>query len=322
MLSEQDRKLIGASDFPVLMGLSGWGGPVSLWARIVHDVQPEESSFMSAGHLAEAYNRALYRERTGYELLGSASWRHPMHPWLRCTPDDRALAPDGRRNLELKRYNNLRGWGPDGSSVVPDDIWIQVQVQMGVGLDNGDLDSSTTDVSALLRGELSIYGVEYAPEAYERCLDLGERFFRDFVLPRRFPAGETLELLERDVAALHALFPAPTNEAPLEWGALTPEEQTLVRRWLEANRARKAWAKQEEALGAQVEMLLREVPGLTLPAELGKRIDYKAQAGAARLDMKALKADLEAAGTELSQAMLEMLAKYTTKNDTRPLVAR
>ena len=322
MLSEADLKLIGASDFPMLLGISPWGGPLALWSRLVHGYMPEGTASQGAGHHAEAYNRALYRERTGFELLGSASWRHPMHPWLRCTPDDRALTPDGRRNVELKRYNFVKGWGPDGSSQVPEDIWLQVQVQMGVGLDNGELDSSSSDVSALLRGELSIYGVEHVPEVYERCLALGERFHLDFVLPRRFPVGLGAELLERDVAALHALFPAPTTEQVLDWDTLPPEAQALVGRWLEANHSRKAWAKQEEALAEQVKLLLRDAPGLALPEDLGKRIDFKDQAGASRLDMKALRLDLEAAGTEFSREMLKVLDRYTTTTSTRPLVAR
>ena len=321
-LSAEDAARIGASDMPALLGLSEWSGPVALWARIVHGVQGESSEAMDAGNAAEDYNRALYRNRTGYSLLGPAKWTHPMHPWMRCSPDDRADTGSGRRLVELKKYNNLHGWGAEGSDAVPPAIWVQVQMQSGVGLDNGEVDESGVDVSALLRGELRLYHVAHVPEVYERCIAAAERFWRDFVVPRRFPDGPNLCLLERDAEALAALFPRPTSEAPLEWDALDAEAQGIVALWLEANQARTAWAKQEDALAGRVALLLREVPGLTLPEWLGKRVDFKAQNGAPRLDVKALRAALESETPEVAHAVRRLLDTYTKQETMRPLVAR
>lgn len=321
-LNADDARLLGASDFPALLGLSEWSGPVALWARMAHGVQSDAGADAAAGHLAEDYNRALYRARTGYSLLGPSSWRHPMHPWLRCSPDDRAEAPEGRRLVELKRYNNPEGWGAEGGDAVPLHIWVQVQVQQGVGLDNGEVDAEGVDVSALLRGDLRLYHVPHVPEVYERCLALGERFVRDFVQTGRVPEGQGVALLERDVEALHALFPRQRTETPLGWDALTPEQQGLVRRWLEANHARKAWQKQEEALHGQVALLLRDAPGLELPDDLGRRVDFKAQAGAARLDVAALREALKNEDAEVARRMSALLKQYTTHGATRPLVAR
>jgi hypothetical protein len=322
MLTPEDAKKLGASDMPALLGLSDWGGPVALWARMVHGFQGHGSEDMDAGNAAEDYNRALYRNRTGYSLLGPSRWTHPMHPWLRCSPDDRATTPGGRRLVELKRYNSLQGWGPEGSDIVPMHIWVQVQVQAGVGLDNGEVEEAGVDVSALLRGELRLYHVPHLPDVYERCLDVAGRFVRDFVVPARFPDGLGLRILERDAEALAALFPAPRLEVPLEWAALPQDAQGVVRRWLEANRARKAWAKQEEALSGQVAALLREVPGLTLPEGLGKRVDFKAQNGVPRVDFKALHAALENEDPALAKRMRQMLDEATKRETVRPLVAR
>lgn len=321
-LSPEDARLIGASDFPALLGLSDWSGPVSLWARMAHGIQSDAGADAAEGHLAEDYNRALYRRRTGYSLLGPSAWRHPMHPWLRCSPDDRAEAPEGRRLVELKRYNNPEGWGAEGGDAVPLHIWVQVQVQQGVGLDNGEVDADGVDVSALLRGDLRLYHVPHVPEVYERCLALGERFVRDFVQTGRVPEGHGVALLERDVEALHALFPRERTEAPREWETLTTEQQGLVRRWLEANRARKAWKRQEDALHGQVALLLRDAPGLLLPDDLGRRVDFKAQAAASRLDVAALRAALEGEDPEVARRMAALLDQHTTQESTRPLVAR
>lgn len=322
-LSTEDARLLGASDFPALLGLSDWSGTVALWARMVHGWQGEGSEYMDAGNAAENYIRALYRRRTGYSLDGPAKWRHPLYPWMRCSPDDRAHAVDGRRLVELKKYNDLTGWGPEGTDAVPPHIWVQVQVQAGVGLDNGEVDAETVDVSALLRGELRLYSVQHVPEVYERCLAAGERFVRDFVRPERFPDGPNLTLLERDVEALKALFPAPKQAEPLAWDALTDGQRETVRKWLEAKKARAAWERQEDALDGQVRLLLREAPGLLLPDDLGRRVDFKAQAGQARVDWKQLREDLSRESDEAFAKRVDaLLKKHTTKEATRPLVAR
>lgn len=322
MLTDEEARKIGASDIPSLLGLSEWSGPVALWARVVHGIQGGSNEAMDGGNVAEEYNRALYRNRTGYALLGPSKWTHPMYPWMRCSPDDRAITGQGRRLVELKRYNSTHGWGAEGSDVVPAHIWVQVQMQAGVGLDNGEVDESGVDVSALLRGELRLYYVSFLPEVYERCVAAAERFWCDFVVPKRFPDGPNLRLLEKDAEALAALFPKPTTETSLEWEALDEQAQALVARWLKANRARKAWEKQEEALAGKVALLLREAPGLTLPEALGKRVDFKQQAGQARLDVKALRAELESESGELAQRVRQLLDSHTKQTTMRPLVAR
>jgi hypothetical protein len=322
-LSPDDARLLGASDFPALLGLSEWSGPVALWARMVHGFQGEGSEALSAGHHAENYIRALYQDRTGYALLGPSAWRHPLYPWLRCSPDDRAEAPGGRRLVELKRYNNPQGWGPEGTDVVPQHVWLQVQVQQGVGLDNGEVEEGAADVSALLRGELRLYTIQHVPEVYERCIAAGERFVRDFVQPARFPDGDNLVLLERDAQALRALFPAPKPDAePMAWDALTSAQQGAVRGWLEAKSAAKQWKEREDALGLQLRALLRDAPGLLLPDDLGRRVDFKAQTGAARVDFKALRAALKDEDPEVARRMSALLEQFTTQEGTRPLVAR
>lgn len=319
-LPDGDMGLIGASDAPMLAGLSKWGGPPALYGRIMSGAQPPQNEHQGAGHAAENYIRALYVQATGYELLGPQRWRHPMYPWMRCSPDDVALA-GGRRLVELKKYNYTADWGAPGTDQVPPDIYLQVQMQAGVGLDCGYVDEESVDVSALLRGEHRLYSVPHVPEVYERAVAMCERFWRDFIVPRRFPGGAHLELLERDVYALKALFPKPVVEEPLSWEALGADEQALVLRWVAANRARKAWEKEEEALAPRVAMLLREVPGLVDVPGL-KRVDHKATAPSPRLDVKGLRAEVLRLPNRQRRKLLALLEQHTTKESTRPLVAR
>lgn len=321
MLSAAELCLIGASDMPALLGVSPWSGPVALWARIVHGIKGETTQSQEEGTAAEEYNRALYRRATGYHLCGPAKWRHPLHPWMRCSPDDTAEdTPDGRRGVELKRYQRLDGWGAAGTDEVPEDVWVQVQVQAGVGLDLGQWDAAAVDVSALLRGEHRLYSVPHVPEVYARCVEVAERFWADFVVPKRCPEGERLVLLERDAMALRALYPAPVREEPMAWDSLPPAAQRLMAAWLEANKARKGWAKQEEALARQVEHLLREAPGVALPEGMSaRRVDYKAQRGTPQVDMVAFRAALKDEAPEVVRRVEELLRQCTRETTTRPL---
>jgi hypothetical protein len=323
-LDAAEMRLIGASDMPALLGLSPWSGPVALWARIVHGWEAQTTQEQKAGTAAEDYNRALYRDATGYTLAGPAKWRHPLYPWMRCSPDDIATdTPDGRRGVELKRYNWLEGWGAPGTDVVPTDIWIQVQFQGGVALELGEWDTGGVDVSGLLKGEHRLYHVPHVPEVYARCVEAAERFWRDFVVPQRCPDGERLVLLERDAEALRALFPTPKTEAPLAWDALTLDQQTTVQLWLEANASRKLWEKREGALAVQVQHMLRNASGLALPDGMSaRRVDFKGQAGRAVLDEKALRAALMDEDPEIRRRIEALLKQHTTQKTTRPLVAR
>jgi hypothetical protein len=145
---------------------------------------------------------------------------------------------------------------------------------------------------------------------------VGERFVADFVGPKRFPEGANMALLERDVQALHALFPRPTLEEPLAWEALPPEGQKVVLRWLAANKARKAWEAQEDALSGQVQALLREAPGLTLPSG---RVDFKATKGRAVVDWEEV---AKACAANVSpERYKELLGQHTQTKSTRPLRA-
>lgn len=318
-LTDAERRMLGASDAGALLGLSRYSGQVALWARMAHGVDNGIGLVGEEGLLAEAYNRSLYRNRTGYALLGPSKWAHPLHPWLRCSPDDRAQAPEGRRLVELKRAQSLEGWGAEGTDAVPVEYWLQVQVQIGVGLDLGEVEAEAGDVSALLRGELRLYSVGHQPEVYGRFLEVAGRFVRDFVEPKRFPEGPRLTLLERDAEALAALYPRPTQGEPLKWESLTPAQQQQVGTWLKANAARKAWEKQEKAAALHVKALLREAPGLVLPEG---RVDFEATKDAEETDWRAVAEELEQRHGESPSEWRALLTKHTTKHCTRPLVAR
>jgi hypothetical protein len=275
-VTPDDARLIGASDIGAIFQVSEWSGWISLWARVVHGIQWGGNQATAEGLLSEGYHRALYSLHTGYALEGPppAPLRHPLLPWARCSPDDTALGtPDGRRGVELKQARRSLGWGAEGTDEVPLVYWLQVQMQGGFCTEVGHWDSPDVDVSVLLYGERRHYHVQHEPEAWERIQAACERFWVDFVVPQRCPEGANMRVLERDCEALAALFPEPAPKAePLPWEALSDGQRSVVEKWLLANDARAKWQSEEVALGGQVRILLKDVPGLLLP---DGRVDYK-----------------------------------------------
>lgn len=278
-MTPEDKRLIGASDVAAVLQVSDWSGWVSLWARCTGRWDWGGNETTRRGNLSEAYHRAQYAEDTGFTLLGppAESLRHPLLPWARCSPDDTALTPDGRRGVELKQSFRDEGWGSSGREGVPEPYWFQVQMQGGLCSEVGYWDSADVDVSVLLFGRRQSYPVAHLPEAWERIQEACGRFWRDFVVADRCPdpveGGERVRMLERDSQALVACFPAAMSGAlPLQWDEMSEADRTLFLRYRAANVARRAWAEEEEALAGQVRHRLRDVPGAECP---GWRVDFK-----------------------------------------------
>lgn len=284
----EDARLIGASDVSSVLQVSDWSGWVSLWARCTGRYAWQGNAVTRQGQLSEAYHRALYTADTGFELElppvdekgEPIAFRHPLLPWARCSPDATALGtPEGRRGVELKQSRRSDAWAEG----VPSAYWLQAQMQGGFLTEVGYWDSADVDVSALVRGDRATHPVAHEPEAWERIQEACGRFWADFVVADRCPepmeGGERVRLFERDVQALLACFPAPGPDTPLlAWDDVSEADRRLLEQWRQANDARKRWADEEEAIGAQVRHLLLAHPGVTGPLVDGRpawRVDFK-----------------------------------------------
>lgn len=154
--------MIGSSDVACILGLSPWGGPWSVWCRLVGLTSYDTGSTMDTedGHMLEAGIGARYAKehglKVGASLLPGPSITEPSIPhltekWAGCRPDFLrldALAPDkgsrwpwAERVVECKAPREWSdAWGEPGTDVVPMHYAIQVLWQMEVcELDSADL---------------------------------------------------------------------------------------------------------------------------------------------------------------------------------------
>lgn len=146
---------IGASEAAVILGISKWGTPRSIWqAKRAETVVDVGNDVMEFGHLAEEVIHQFligHPERYGWmgELLPSEGLLQSVEwPWLLGTLDARVRTPDGTVvPLEKKSVNDhsAREWldladgdpdDPFGTTmsryVVPPKYQVQVQQQMAV----------------------------------------------------------------------------------------------------------------------------------------------------------------------------------------------
>lgn len=279
-LSPDDARRLGGSDIAALVGLSPWATPLTVYARIVTGEGTPDSPALRRGRLMEPVVREMYRLDEGVELLGPTSLRHPEKDWLRASLDDVGRRPGrGRHAVEFKTGNQRDAdkWGPLGSDELPEQYLCQTSWYLGTGLAVGALDEPVADVAVLLLGVEEtprVYRVEHDAEVYAWLLEAAERFWRDFVVPRRPPPPSNPA---REVESVRRLYKRET-EPLAPFADLAPEDKSTVLAYAEARRQQKA----AEAALADAEVRLKLALGWragvdALPPDTGlKRLKWTA----------------------------------------------
>jgi len=131
---------IGASDIPVILGMSRYKTPYELWAEKTGKVEPEPvGEAAERGHILEDAVATFYEKRTNAKTRRSNGiCRLKEHPWAFCSLDRTIEGQDGL--VEIKTSTS-RAWELDP---VPDFVQAQVQYQMLV------TGAPWVDVAALL----------------------------------------------------------------------------------------------------------------------------------------------------------------------------
>jgi predicted phage-related endonuclease len=83
------REGLGGSDIGVLLGLSNWGSPWSLWCDKAGLIPPSpETQRQTIGKAMESVLADLFRRETGLYVVGEQTWcRYPSWDVARCTVD-------------------------------------------------------------------------------------------------------------------------------------------------------------------------------------------------------------------------------------------
>lgn len=257
---EERRGGIGASDMPVLCGLSRWSSPLALWhTKVYGAIDGGMTAEQRWGlRLEDAIAGAYLEERPGVELENPGLVRHPEYPWMLATLDRKALwwplgLPD--RPLELKTCSAFHAddWGEPGTDQVPENHLVQVQHQMAV------TGCEVADVAVLIGGQdFRIYTVPRSEAIIARLLEIGEAFWRR-VVDRDPPEPDWAH--PGTPALLDAMYP-PNPEQGVHLGE---EAVPYLEQYLACREAKGRAEESQSAARARLVHLMGTAGQATLP---------------------------------------------------------
>lgn len=121
------RRGIGGSDAPAVVGVSPWRTPLDVYEdKIGEAPEREDNEAMAWGRALEPVIRQAYSDRTGRAVRLPGMLAHPRHDWMLANLDGIAE----NRVLEIKTARTAKGWGDEGSDMIPLPYLIQVQHYM------------------------------------------------------------------------------------------------------------------------------------------------------------------------------------------------
>ena len=124
---------LGATDTPKILGLSKYGTALTVWESKVNPGQRDKSSLPAwLGMQLQSTVAELYTSATGWRVRAATKqYRHPVHEFILCHLDYKVWG-DPMTLVECKTRAYMKGWGADGSTDIPPDVWAQVQHEMWV----------------------------------------------------------------------------------------------------------------------------------------------------------------------------------------------
>lgn len=271
---------IGASDVPLLLGVSEYGGPLDLYQIKRGEKVVETTPAMLRGHIYEPAICAdflLNFPTFTAETAGTVS--HQAGDFLRATVDRVLVTPHGRGILEAKnvtpRFMHL--YGESGSDNAPLDKVAQVQTQMEV------LDLPWAYIAVNFGFELRHYFIERDREIGEAIVEQAFTFMRDHVIPG-IPPEPTPEHDTYDAITRRFLGP---SEQTLD---ADDETAALVLEFASVKATKKAAEEREDELKALLAARIGTAYGLDAGAH--GRVLWPESKGRTSIDTDGLIRDL------------------------------
>ncbi|MCO4101083.1 MAG: YqaJ viral recombinase family protein [Gemmatimonas sp.] len=196
---QKDRaNYIGASDVPMLLSVSEYGGPLDLYQIKRGEKVIEQTPAMARGHIYEpAICADFLLNFPEFTAESRGTVIHPAGDFLRATVDRVITGPHGVGILEAKnvtpRFMHL--YGESGSDNAPLDKVAQIQTQFEV------LDLDWGYIAVNFGFELRWYFIERDREVGEAIKETAFEFMRDHVIPgippEPSPEHDTYEAITR-----------------------------------------------------------------------------------------------------------------------------
>jgi len=127
---ELRKRKIGASDAPVILGVSPFKTPYELWLEKMDFSQQPENDAMRFGNEMEPLVRERFYQEMQIPVIPQVCF-HGEHTWLMASLD--GLSADGKTAVEIKCHRSPTDFNyVKDSGNVPEKYYPQVQVQMEV----------------------------------------------------------------------------------------------------------------------------------------------------------------------------------------------
>ena len=184
---EERKNFIGASDVPMILGVSPWGNALRVYKEKLGLVPSFKGNTRTRlGELLEEGLLQLTSEELGYPIL----------PNQRRVKGIFAANNDGLVDglpigVEVKTTTEEKDWGEEYTDEVPMHVLMQTQAQAYCG----DLD--VVYVPALVAGRFRLYRVEREDSLIDEIVARGTQFWEEHVLKQVPPEGtDTFDTLE------------------------------------------------------------------------------------------------------------------------------
>jgi len=232
MLSETDILMratgIGASETPMLCGVSPFGNAIDVYLRKMGLAQETATDAQLLGNFLEDGIVQLYSHKTGAACEQGSTLRHPRHSWFLATPD--RLVNGRERLLEIKLVGTwMQHFWSDEENGVPEYVQVQCQQQMEVA------DIEWCDVAALLGGtDLRIYHLQRDREIGASLIEIAHAFWHDHVLAKVPPPLDGSDAARALLAALyprHRTLAVDASDEANDWARKRIEAAAAVAEW-------------------------------------------------------------------------------------------
>lgn len=130
---EQQLSGLGATDSPKILNLSKYGTALTVYERLQKISVPSEMGLPAwLGLRLQAVVGEMFSQAMGVKLRAdNKHHRHFEHDWMTCHLDFRVWGQP-KTLVEVKTKAYMRGWGEDGSTEIPADVYVQCQHEMAV----------------------------------------------------------------------------------------------------------------------------------------------------------------------------------------------
>ncbi len=210
-----ERHFIGASDVPQILGMSKYGGPVQVWARLTgRAVEEPLTPDQERGLALEPYVAEMASKELGVPLVQGTRLLHPDYEFLGATPDRYFHSDDGAGNVpattwvhlvELKTHRERLMAAYAGGP--PDAYTVQVNWQAHIARRCGWRVAPVHYLAALFGvAEFKVYEVHYKSDVMEETEAYLIRWWKEHVEGDKMP-----EPTAQDAGVVASLFPSETE---------------------------------------------------------------------------------------------------------------